>query len=65
MRLYEEVAALKLCSAGSLYRKPFSKKKTFFGAFDVSNCYTRSRREYDHIFVPFRGNDRAVSKEGC
>jgi len=46
---------------GSLFRKPFNKKWTFFGAFDVSQPQVRNRREYDHIFIPFRLRATATS----
>ena len=61
LRLYEEATASKLCAVGSPFRKPFNKKWTFFGAFDVSQPQVRNRREYDHIFIPFRLRATATS----
>ena len=57
LRLLEEAASAKLCSVGSLFRRSFKQRWTFFGSFDVVN--SRKRREYDHIFVPF-GQKAAV-----
>ena len=51
LRLHEEAANAKLCDTGSIFRRPFRRRWTFYGNFDTTN--SRKRREYDHILIPF------------
>jgi exonuclease III len=52
LRLHEEASLAKLISSSSLVRKSFKQRWTFQGKFNTT--VATSRREYDHILLPFR-----------